>query len=171
MNREPHVLSDVVARGDALGPRVASVLESVRWPGKAGETAITPLTPEGERRFAAGRDLYANLCQACHQPDGRGQDRLAPSLVGSALLLAAPEIPARILLSGKEGAIGLMPPMGATLTDEQVASVLTYIRREWGHAGTAVEPSTIATVRELTRDRRRAWTHDELLKLAGEKGK
>jgi putative membrane-bound dehydrogenase-like protein len=171
MNREPLLLSDMVARGDALGPRVASVLERVRWPGKAGETAITPLTPEEERRFAAGRELYANLCQACHQPDGRGQDRLAPSLVGSALLLAAPEIPARILLGGKEGAIGLMPPMGAALTDEQVASVLTYVRREWGHTSTAVDPASIAKVRDLTRDRQRAWTHDELLKLAGEKVK
>jgi mono/diheme cytochrome c family protein/glucose/arabinose dehydrogenase len=171
LNREPQALSDMVARGDALGPRIANVLDRVRWPGKAGETPVTPLTPEQERRFAAGRDVYVNLCQACHQPDGRGQERLAPSLVGSVLLLAAPEIPARILLGGKEGAIGLMPPMGATLTDEQVANVLTYIRREWGHTSTPVDPSTIATVRELTRNRQRAWTHDELLKLAREKGK
>jgi putative membrane-bound dehydrogenase-like protein len=169
LNREPLALSDAVARGDALGSRVATVLDRVRWPGKAGDTPITPLTPEEQRRFAAGRELYVNLCQACHQPDGRGQDRVAPSLLGSVLLLAAPEIPARVLLNGKEGAIGLMPPMGSALTDEQVASVLTYIRREWGHASPAVDPTSIATVRELTQDRRVPWTHDELMKMAVEK--
>jgi mono/diheme cytochrome c family protein len=26
-----------------------------------------------------------------------------------------------------------MPPVGGTLDDEQIASVLTYVRREWGH--------------------------------------
>jgi mono/diheme cytochrome c family protein/glucose/arabinose dehydrogenase len=164
--REPRVLSEVVERKDGLSTRVSNVLAKIVWPGKPGETPIAPLTADEQQRFDAGRDLYANLCQACHQPDGRGQDRVAPSLVDSTLLLAASEIPARILLNGKEGTIGLMPPMGATLTDIQVASVLTYVRREWGHAGAPVEAATIAAVRDLTRDRTRPWTHDELLKLA-----
>ena len=30
-----------------------------------------------------------------------------------------------------------MPPVGLTLTDDQIAGVLTYIRREWGQDGTA----------------------------------
>jgi mono/diheme cytochrome c family protein len=147
------------------------MLARIVWPGKAGETPIAPLTPEEQGRFDIGRDVYANLCQACHQPDGRGQDRVAPSLIDSPLLLAAPEIPARILLNGKEGSTGLMPPVGSTLTDEQVAGVLTYIRREWGHAASPVAPATIAAIRESTRGRTRPWTHDELLKLAVEKEK
>ena len=65
-----------------------------------------------QQRFDAGREVYRNICQACHQPDGRGQDKLAPTLIGSALALAPAEIPARILLHGKEGPIGLMPPVG-----------------------------------------------------------
>jgi mono/diheme cytochrome c family protein/glucose/arabinose dehydrogenase len=171
MNSEPRALSELAARSDDLGARAANVLAKVVWPGKPGETPIVPLTPVEQRRFDAGRELYANVCQACHQPDGRGQDRVAPSLIDSELLLAAPEIPARILLSGKEGSIGLMPPMGATLTDDQVASVLTYVRREWGQAGTAVDPKTIATVRALTKDRSRPWSHEELLTMAAGKSK
>ena len=38
-------------------------------------------------------------------------------------------------LNGKEGPIGLMPPIGVVLSDEQIAAVLTYIRREWGQRG------------------------------------
>jgi mono/diheme cytochrome c family protein/glucose/arabinose dehydrogenase len=171
LNRAPASLSALAAARDDLGQRVAKVLARVTWPGKAGEATIVPLAPDEQRRFDAGRDVYLNLCQACHQPDGRGQDRVAPSLIESPLALADPGIPARILLNGKEGAIGLMPPLGSSLTDEQVASVLTYIRREWGHAGTPVDPATIAQVRESTRDRTRPWTHDELLKLAARRGR
>ena len=84
--------------------------------------------------------MYRNACQSCHQPDGRGQDRVAPSLVGSCVRLAVPEVPIRILLGGKEGDIGLMPPLGTMLSDEQIAAVLTYIRREWGQSASPVEP-------------------------------
>ena len=125
------------------------------------------MTAEEQQRFDAGREVYRNICQACHQPDGRGQEKLAPSLVGSPLALAAPEIPARILLNGKEGPIGLMPPIGSALNDDQIAAVLTYIRREWGKTGTPVDPATVKDVREQTAGRTRPWTDAEL-KNAGD---
>ena len=128
---------------------------------------MTPLTPEEQQRFDKGREVYRNLCQGCHQPDGRGQDRIAPSLVGSALALARPDIPARALLQGKEGPIGLMPPVGATLDDEQIAAVLTYVRREWGQSGTAVTPASVNETRRATAARTRPWTHDELTAMVG----
>ncbi len=171
INREPAALIRVAASADELSARVTSVLERVSWPGKAGEAPLVPLTPEQQRRFDAGRDIYANLCQACHQPDGRGQDRVAPSLIDSPLLLAAPDIPARALLNGKEGSIGLMPPLGSTLSDEQVASVLTYVRREWGQTASPVDPSAITAVREQTRARTRPWTHDELMTMVADQRK
>jgi mono/diheme cytochrome c family protein/glucose/arabinose dehydrogenase len=169
MSGEPIRLSALAARSDDLGTRVTKLLAKVSWPGKAGDVPIPPLTVDEQRRFDAGREVYLNVCQACHQSDGRGQERVAPSLVDSPLLLAAPDVPARVLLNGKEGPIGLMPPLGATLTDEQVASVLTYARREWGQTGSAVDPRVVADVRELTRARTRPWTHDELMKMAAEK--
>jgi mono/diheme cytochrome c family protein len=137
----------------------------VTWPGKPGESEVPPLTPDEQRRFDSGRELYRNVCQACHQPDGRGQEKLAPALIGSALVLAPAEIPARILLSGKEGPIGLMPPIGASISDEDIAGVLTYIRREWGQTGAPVGPSAVAAVRAATSGRTRPWTNDELLAL------
>src|SRR6185503_1677866 len=120
----------------------------VDWPGKPGSAApVAPLTADQQLRFDAGREVYQNICQACHQPDGRGQDKVAPSLVGSDLALAPAEVTARILLNGKEGSVGLMPPLGAALGDEQVAAVLTYIRREWGQTGAPVDPSVVKQVR------------------------
>ncbi|MEP6917529.1 MAG: c-type cytochrome, partial [Acidobacteriota bacterium] len=167
LNREPVTLSALAATVGDLGTRAASVLARVEWPGKPGLAApLPPLTADQQKRFDAGQEVFKNICQACHQPDGRGQEKLAPSLVGSVLALAAPDIPVRILLNGKEGPIGLMPPVGSVLTDDQIAGVLTYVRREWGQPGTPVEAATVASVRALTAGRTRPWTHDELMALA-----
>ena len=168
LNQEPAGLTKLASRTEDLATRAADVLSRVSWPGKLGDSAsLTPLSSDEQRRFDAGQEIYRNLCQACHQPDGRGQERLAPSLVGSELALAAPEIPARILLNGKEGPVGLMPPIGSAITDEQIASVLTYIRREWGQGGTPVDPNVVRGTRAATVGRTRPWTNDELRALAG----
>jgi mono/diheme cytochrome c family protein/glucose/arabinose dehydrogenase len=163
LNRKP----DVPSAGDSLQSRVESVLARVTWPGKPGDAPVVPLSTEEQAQFNAGRDVYANVCQACHQPDGRGQDKIAASLIDSRLALAPSDIPIRILLNGKEGATGLMPPIGATLTDDQIANVLTYIRRDWGHSGTPVSSATVKTVREKSAGRTRPWSDEELLKLMG----
>jgi mono/diheme cytochrome c family protein len=163
LDREPPAFVALAASGDELASRATAVLARVEWAGKAGAgAAVAPLSPEEQRRFDAGREVYRNVCQACHQPDGRGQERLAANLIGSTLALGPAEIPARILLNGKEGPVGLMPPVGQIFTDEQIADVLTYIRREWGQAGSAVDPATIADVRAKTAARTRPWTNDEL---------
>ena len=175
MQREPVALTRLAARAadssDALSARAKAVLARISWPGTTADLPAVTLTPDQQRRFDAGREIYANLCQACHQPDGRGQERVAPSLIDSTLLLAAPEILSRVLLNGKEGPVGLMPPLGSSLSDEQVASVLTYVRSEWGQTASPVDPATVAAVRELTRSRTRPWTHDELVKMAADKGR
>jgi len=142
------------------------VLARIEWPGKPGATnPVPPLTADEQQRFDAGREVYRNICQACHQPDGRGQDRVAPDLVGSTLALGPAEITARILLNGKEGPIGLMPPIGMTLSDDQIAAVLTYVRREWGQTGSPVDAATVKLIRTQTAGRTRPWTNVELLAM------
>ena len=167
--RAPAIVALATAKdADDLAPRADALLARIVWPGKAGAApAAKPLTPEEQTRFAAGQEIYRGLCQACHQQDGRGMEKIAPTLLGSQLALGSPSITARILLNGKEGPVGLMPPLGTVLTDDQIAAVLTYIRREWGHTATAVDPATIAEVRKLTAGRAKPWTNDELAKLAG----
>jgi hypothetical protein len=74
----------------------------------------------------------------------------------------------RIVLGGKEGDIGLMPPLAGTLNDQQIAAVLTYIRREWGHTASPVSPADVTETRGLTSTRTTPWTNQEL--LAGRRG-
>ena len=166
IGREPTTFVALAGGSDPLASRAANVLARIEWPGKPGAASpVAPLTAVEQQRFEAGREVYRNICQACHQPDGRGLARVAPPLVGSVLALAPAEITARILLNGKEGTVGLMPPIGATLTNDQIASVLTYVRREWGQTGDPVDPATVESVRTQTATRTRPWTDDELLKM------
>jgi hypothetical protein len=51
------------------------------------------------------------------------------------------------------------------LNDEQIADVLTYVRREWGQTATPVDVDTVKSVRALSVGRSRPWTEDELMKL------
>jgi len=45
--------------------------------------------------------------------------------------------------------------------------VLTYVRREWGHTASPVDPAQIGVTRKATADRTRPWTNDELTRLLG----
>jgi mono/diheme cytochrome c family protein len=162
----PAALVGLAAAGGDLGERAAKVLARVEWPGKPGaQAAVAPLTPQQQAWFDTGETVFKNLCQACHQADGRGQDRVAANLVGSAFALGPAEIGARILLNGKEGKIGLMPPLGTALTDDQIAGALTYVRRQWGNAASAIDPAIVRQIRSLTAGRTKPWTDDELSAL------
>ncbi len=168
LTREPALGALAAKEPGDLGKRAANVLARLEWPGKPGaEPTAPPLTPAEQQRFDAGKEVYQNLCVACHQVDGRGREKVAPTLLGSEFALGSPEVPVRILINGKEGPVGLMPPLGAVLNDDQIAAVLTYVRREWGQDGSPIDPATVRQVRAATAERSRPWTADELAKIVG----
>ena len=170
---EPASLVKLAAGSDELGTIAKRVLAKLEWTGKpaAVVAAAVPFTPEQQRRFEAGSDIYKSICIGCHQADGKGKEKIAPSLVESRYVVG-PDAGAatRILLAGKEGTIGLMPPLGAALSDEQIAAVLTYVRREWGHTASAVAPDDVLEIRGLTKTRTRPWTDPELQTGRGGRG-
>jgi len=157
-----------------LQTRLAKISPLITWPGKPGQTneVVKPLTAEQQARFAAGKDLYLVTCGACHQPHGNGQEGLAPPLAGSEWAVGSEQRLIRIALQGARGPMSVKGktyememPAVSILDDEQIATVLTYIRREWGHTADPVEPSTVAKVRAETAKREEAWTEAELLKI------
>ncbi len=156
--------------------KLVSALDAkLAWPDKPGippPPKIIPLTADEQVRFEKGKVLYATICAACHQPGGTGQEGLAPPLVASEWVLGQPERPIRILLQGVGGPISVagtswqleMPPLGAALSDADIASVLTYIRREWEHNASPVAPEQVAKLRADYKERTTAWTPEELIK-------
>ena len=171
LSREPAALTALSTAAPAeLAEPARRVAALVTWPGKPVAAPSAPrLTAEETKRFAAGQEIYKNTCAACHQPDGLGKEKIAPPLVNSRFVTGNSAIAVRILLAGKEGPTGLMPPL-ATLTDEQIASVLTYIRREWGHTASAVVVDDVLETRQLTASRKRPWTEEELSRMLGGRG-
>ncbi|MDP3069176.1 MAG: c-type cytochrome [Opitutaceae bacterium] len=156
--------------------RLDKLKDVIVWPGKPGVTvagAAVPLTPAQQARFHSGRTLFAAVCAACHQADGRGLDGLAPPLLDSEWVLGSPERSVRIVLHGVRGPItvlgrvhtGDMPAFGAALNDEQVSAILTYLRREWGHAASPVDPAAVAAIRSATAGQTDAWSPEELNKF------
>jgi mono/diheme cytochrome c family protein len=161
---EPAALTKLAAGTDTLALLARTVAAKVDWPGRpAPVVTVAPLNPEQQKRFDAGAELYKNICAGCHQEDGRGKEKLGGNLVDSAYV-TAPDATAmiRILIGGKEGPIGLMPPLGPTLNDDQIAAAITYIRRAWGHTGAAVEPLNVMEVRGLSKGRTKPWSDQEL---------
>jgi mono/diheme cytochrome c family protein len=173
------IVNDMAARGAKATEAELKTITAYLAEHFNRESAFSPLKGMGaaaaardeQQRFTAGKEIYQTLCSMCHQPDGRGRDRVAPPLVGAALALGPPAVAVRIMLHGKRGPANVMPALGALMTDEQIAAVLTYVRRDWGQTGSAIEPAAVKEIRAETSGRARPWTVEELQQFGGQSGK
>jgi mono/diheme cytochrome c family protein len=170
---EPADLARLRSGAQPLARLATSVVNKLDWPNRPAPTVIVaPLTAEQQKQFEAGAAIYKGLCVGCHQEDGKGKEKIGASLVDSPWVANAdPNAIIRVLLSGKEGPIGLMPPVGVTYNDEQIASVLTFVRRSWGNTAPAVDPYSVLEIRGLTKGRNKPWTDDELKQVGGRGGR
>ena len=149
--------------GEAGGPKSVATNRSPAGP---------KLSPAEMKRFENGKANYEVYCLPCHQPHGLGQEGLAPPLVGSEWVGWPETRLIRMVLHGLRGPITVkgrpfeldMPSL-SVLDNEQIATVLTYVRNEWGHAYPPVSTNAVKQVREQTADRADSWTQEELLKI------
>jgi mono/diheme cytochrome c family protein len=77
-----------------------------------------------------GEEIYRNVCQGCHMPDGRGAQGagMYPALAGDKRLTSK-AYPAMVVVRGQKA----MPEFGSGLTDVQVAAVVNYVRTHLGN--------------------------------------
>lgn len=88
-----------------------------------------------------GRQVYEQICQACHMADGKGGDGAGasiPALAGNPNL-EDPAFGVGILVKGRGG----MPWFTDILTPGQMASVLTFVRREFNDYPEPVTEETV----------------------------
>ncbi len=177
---EPIAMKDLARFDDpAVVQRVQRLGKLFTWPGKAvsadepAVAAVQPLAGAELESFNRGKEIYPTLCGACHQPHGRGQEGLAPPLVDSEWSLGSEQRLVRIVLHGVRDAIMVkgvkyelnMPALAEALDDQQIADVLTYIRREWGHGSAPVKLETVQSIRGKESKREDSWTQTELLRI------
>ena len=104
-------------------------------------------TLSGGFKFAeqSGEELYANVCQSCHMPDGKGAIGAGayPSIASNKALEAS-RYSLHVVVNGQRA----MPPFGVMMNDDQIAAVVNYVRTHFGNAyKDAVTPEDVKVVR------------------------
>ena len=168
----------VAPRGSVLGPMAEVVFRSTQYlsdddaraiatflrilPSTVTEIAEAQSLPVVDTAVMdAGAKIYEQRCADCHGKEGEGVAGMYPALAGNrAVTLGSPANAIRAVLSGgfPPGTAGNprpfgMPPFAPFLTDEEVASVLSYVRNAWGNRAAPVASWEVGRqTRGATRD-------------------
>jgi mono/diheme cytochrome c family protein len=145
----------------------------------SGLPVVAFAKPPGEVDMVVlGKRTFTAMCAPCHQETGLGLPSQFPPLAGSDWVNAAGHARlVRIVLDGFTGPVKIngqpfnntMVPWRGTMSDEQIAAVLTYVRQAWGNKSAPVGVDNVKALREKTKDRAgQPWTA-ELLKAVPEK--
>lgn len=162
----------VSTRGAVYGPMAEVVYNSLQYLSDddihAMAVYLKDLPPSGETRRPSpeqteeknrlsplGGKIYASECAVCHGATGKGQGRDIPPLAGNQSIEMTSSVNAiRMVLNGgyPPGTGGNprpygMPPFAQSLSDEEVAAVVTYIRTAWGNRGTAISAQDVSALR------------------------
>jgi mono/diheme cytochrome c family protein len=107
----------------------------------------------GYAQLTDGSQLYSANCASCHQPDGKGTaDNAYPSLIhNSALGRDNADNLVAVIINGininTQGHGRLMPGVGDTLSDDQVAKLATYVMQSFGNPAIKVSAEQVTTLR------------------------
>jgi ubiquinol-cytochrome c reductase cytochrome b subunit len=105
--------------------------------------------------IASGTTVYTANCSGCHGDKGQGQPGLFPPLASNDVVTGDAEkligivdhgLQTKITVDGKDYT-GTMPPWKGTLTDAQIADVLTYVRSAWGNKAGAVTTAQVTAAK------------------------
>lgn len=93
-----------------------------------------------------GEQVYAANCVACHQANGKGLPGAFPALDGSAVVKGPKAGQVNILLNGQKA----MPAFKGTLSDTEIAAVITYTRNSWSNKAqeNIVQPAEVLAARK-----------------------
>jgi alcohol dehydrogenase (quinone), cytochrome c subunit len=105
-----------------------------------------------------GAATYLGVCAACHGSDGNGQAPYMPPLAGNPAVLDSDSSSLiNLVLNGAEPLVvrGVpdayrMPQFRIQLNDEQIAQVLSFVRRAWGNDAKAVSTDQVKKLRPVT---------------------
>jgi nitrite reductase (NO-forming) len=119
----------------------------------AASTTTTPAKAADTALHAKGKQVYDKVCVTCHQPDGRGMPNVFPPLAKSDFLMKDLDRAIGVLIAGLQGPVtvngkaydGVMPDF--SLSNEDIAAVLSYVRGNFGNGGSHVSVADVARVR------------------------
>lgn len=122
------------------------------------KSAAKKTTATLSSQVAAGQKVYVARCLTCHQADGGGVQNMNPPLTGTPYVLGDKTRLIKIVLNGFNERVEILGdiynnPMPAqnTLTDQEIADVLTYVRNSFGNKASAVHASDVKKVRAASK--------------------
>jgi glucose/arabinose dehydrogenase/mono/diheme cytochrome c family protein len=107
-----------------------------------------------DESLTEGKQVYDMYCMVCHMSNGKGAPGMNPPLIGTEYVLGDKERLIKIVLNGMSDPIeidgeiyqNIMAPH-AFLTDQQIADVLTFVRKSWGNDASAITATEVAGIR------------------------
>jgi mono/diheme cytochrome c family protein len=171
---QPHAPEEIIAllrdgqtaRNAVLGPMAVVVLQSTQhWPEAdlravaaylgtlAPEAAPAPAAPAPAATLDLGQRLYGDRCADCHGARGEGVPGVYPALAGNATVQQANirNLVRVLRLGGFAPSTAAHPrPYGMppqTLSDAQMAAVLSHVRQSWGNRAAAVSELDVLQAR------------------------
>ncbi|WP_144107447.1 c-type cytochrome [Paraburkholderia sp. BCC1886] len=124
--------------------------------GQKPSPSVPPSTLSADdESMQLGKRVFESQCIACHASNGTGVRRMIPALAGNAAVNSNdPASLLQVVLKGEEAPMTAgnptaagMPRFDWKLSDDEIASVLTYVRNSWGNGAPAVSAKSVATVR------------------------
>jgi mono/diheme cytochrome c family protein len=117
-------------------------------PAPLAVTSTGPSTPAGA---PDGAQVYSQNCASCHGANGQGLEGAFPPLAGNPYVTGDPTKVIATVDNGLHGAIvvsghpfnGVMPAWKGKLSPAELASVITYIRSNWGNKASPVTEAQV----------------------------
>src|SRR5687768_1383496 len=108
-----------------------------------------------QRPVAKDQKLYNTFCGTCHQQNGKGARGRMPPLTGTDWVTGNKERLITVVLNGLQGPLeingenynGVMPPH-RFLKDDEIATILSYIRKSFGNNASAVSVEEVKKIRD-----------------------
>lgn len=110
-------------------------------------TALLALAAQTGAQAADGKAVFGKHCAACHQISGAGIPGAFPALKGNPFVQGDADAVIATVLKGRGG----MPTFAASVDDDNLARVLTYVRGAWGNQAAPVSAAAVRAVRERSR--------------------
>jgi mono/diheme cytochrome c family protein len=92
---------------------------------------------------ADGKALFLKNCAACHQATGKGIPGAFPALAGNKFVQGKGSDVATVLLKGRGG----MPDFSDSLSDADIATILSFVRSGWGNQAGPLTAAEVAALR------------------------
>jgi len=159
MKKKSIVLASLVAVAaifliSCSSPSTPETSPSAKETSPSAKEASSSSIPEAS--IGNGEKIYKQYCLACHQADGSGVSQLNPPLKNTDYVLGVESRLIGIVMNGFSEGVEIngdtytnpMPPFGASLKDEEIADVLTYVRNSFGNKASQISADQVKALRK-----------------------